>query len=84
MKTKFKENRKLNTFGLTEWKPRHTVISVNPAKGDTANTIIHEYLHALFPWLKEEEVIKLSKRIERQASLEDIAELIKSFLKRTG
>lgn len=84
MKAKFKETKKIKEAGRVDYKPRHSVISVNPAKGDAPNTIIHEYLHWLFPFLHEKDVIKLSKLIESKASLKAQKELIEDFIKRCG
>lgn len=82
MKAKFKETKKIKEAGRVDWKPRHLVVSVNPAKGDAVNTIIHELLHACFKFLKEKDVVKLSKTIESKANLSDQKELIEDFLKR--
>jgi hypothetical protein len=82
MKAKFKETKKIKEWGRVDYFPRHSVISVNPAKGGSFDTIVHEYLHWLFPFLTEKEVKSLTKVIVSKATLKDQKEVIEDYIKR--
>lgn len=83
MKAKFKETKKIKEWGRVDYFPRHSVISVNPAKGGTFDTIVHEYAHWLYPFLTEKTVKELTKIIVSKATLKDQKEMIEEFIERT-
>lgn len=62
-------------YGQTNGK----YIKTNTKKGDVTNTIIHELMHIRYPEKSEEEIQKISAKIESSLSMRDQAKLLENY-----
>ena len=51
-------------------------ITINPAKGDVVETILHEQLHAVDPMMDHEKVYKMAAHIEESMTLPQMAKVL--------
>ena len=76
----YKVDNKMRSYGEIDEEKK--TIRINPHKGDTVDTIIHERLHKEYPDKSEKWIKEKAKNIIRKMSLNKQAELLKKFAKK--
>ena len=76
---KRKIDKKMRSYGDTDFAKKE--IRVNPAKGDTLNTIMHEELHKQYPNKPEKWIRKKADKVEKSATPKTMLKMIRKFAK---
>lgn len=77
---KYQINKRIRWYGTCDYD--NQVITINPAKGDVINTIIHEDLHRKHPSWNEKRVIDETKKVETRLTIKQSRDLLDDLLRK--